>query len=120
MVGAILISPFEKAGRFAQVLHRDDLQAGHHRRFGRVFRGHQHAGLAFRPRAQGDGQNPFDGPHRAVSASSPTMTKLSSWSDFDLFAGRQHAEGDGQIETRPFLLHVGRREIDGRAAQREI
>ena len=27
---------------------------------------------------------------------------------FDLFAGGQHADGDGQVEARPFLLHVGR------------
>ena len=59
---------FEKADGLAQVLHRDDLQAGDHGGLGGVFRRDQDAGLALRPRAQRDGQHAFDRPHRAGRA----------------------------------------------------
>ena len=35
----------------------------------------------------------------------------------DLLADGEDSDGDGKIETRPFLLHVGGREIDGGAAE---
>jgi len=37
-----------------------------------------------------------------------------------LFAGGQHADGDGQVEARPLLFHVGGREVDGRASHRKF
>ncbi len=39
---------------------------------------------------------------------------------FNLFAGGQHPQRDGQIETGAFLFHIGGREIDGGAAHREF
>jgi hypothetical protein len=36
-----------------------------------------------------------------------------------LFAGSDHADGDRQVEARPFLFHIGWREVDGSAAESE-
>jgi len=38
----------------------------------------------------------------------------------ELFAGGQHADGNGQIEAWPLLFHIGRCEIDGAAAHRKF
>ena len=35
---------------------------------------------------------------------------------FNLLAGGQHPQRDGQIKTGPFLPHVGGRQVDGGAA----
>ena len=66
------------------------------------------------------GSTPLTGRTAPVSASSPTMMKLSNWSDCELVTGRQHADGDGQIETRPLLFDIGRGQIDGRAAHGKL
>ena len=101
-------------------MNRDDLQAGDHGGFGGIFRRNQHAGFAVRPRAQGDRQNALARAHRAGQRQFADDDKIVELVGFDLFAGGQHAERDGQIEARPFLFHVGGREIDGRAAHREF
>ena len=110
---------FEEAGGFAQVVDRDDLQAGDHRRFGGVFRRDQHADLAFCPRAQGNGQHAFDRAHAAVERQLAHHDEIVELVGLDLFAGGDHADGDGQVEARPFLLHVGRGQVDGGAAESE-
>jgi hypothetical protein len=56
---------FEKLRGFAQILHRNDLQAGDDRRFGGIFRRHEHAGFAVGFRANRHRQNPLHGTHRA-------------------------------------------------------
>ena len=66
---------FQKLRGFAEILHRNDLQAVHHRGLRGVFGGNQNAGLAVRLRAQGNRQNPFARRTAPVSASSPTTTK---------------------------------------------
>ena len=37
-----------------------------------------------------------------------------------LLAGGEHADGDGQVKTRPLFFDVGGREIDGRTTHREF
>jgi hypothetical protein len=37
-----------------------------------------------------------------------------------LFAGGEHANGDGEIKARTFLFHIGGREVDGGAAHGEF
>ena len=51
------------------------------------------------------GKTPLDGDPAPVSASSPTMTKLSSASSCSLAANM--AQRNWQIETRSLLFHVG-------------
>ena len=111
---------FQKLRRLAQILHRNDLQPGDDRRFGRVFGGHQHAGLAVGLRAQGDGQNALARTHRAGQRQFADDDEIVELVGFHLFAGGQHAQRDGQIKARPLLLHVGGREVDGGAAHRKF
>ena len=66
------------------------------------------------------GQHAFARAHRAGQREFADDDKVVELVGFDLFAGGQHADGDGQIEARPFLFHVGGREIDGRAAHRKF
>ena len=101
-------------------MDRDDLQAGNDGGFGGIFRRNEHADFAVRPRAKGDGQNALARAHRAGQREFADDDEIVELIGFDLFAGGQHAQRNGQIETRPFLFHVGGREIDGRAAHRKF
>ncbi len=111
---------FQKLRRLAQVLNGNYLQAGDDRGFGGVFRRNQHANFAFTSRAKRHRQNSFAGPNRARQRQFANGDEILELVGLDLLAGCQHAERDGQIKTRPFLFHVGGREIDGRAAHREF
>jgi hypothetical protein len=113
--GAILISPSRKLRGLAQILNRDDLQAGDDGGFGGVFRRNEHADFAFGLGAQRDRQNAFARTHRAGQREFADDDEIVELVGFDLFAGGQHADGDGQVEARPLLFHVGGREVDGRA-----
>ena len=111
---------FEKAGGLAQILHRNDLQALDDRGLGGVFRRHKHADLAFGLGAQRDRQNALARTHRAGQREFAHDDEIVKLVGFDLFAGGQHADGDGQVEARPFLFHVGGREVDGGAPHRKF
>ena len=120
LVGRNFDFAFEKTGRLAQILDRDDLQPVNNGRFSGIFRRHEHAGFAVGPRAQRDGQNAFARTHRAGQREFADDDEIVELIGFDLFAGGQHAERDGQVEARSFLFHVGGREVDGRAAHRKF
>ena len=111
---------FEKTRRLAEILHRDNLQAGNDGGFGGIFRRNEHPGLAVRPRAEGDGQNAFGRAHRAGQREFTDDDEIVELIGFELFAGGQHAQRNRQIKSRSLLFHVGGREIDGRAAHREF
>ena len=66
------------------------------------------------------GSTPLHRTHRAGQRQFADHDEIVELVGFDLFAGGQHADGDGQIEARPFLFHVGGREIDGGAAHRKF
>ena len=101
-------------------MHRDDLQPFDDGGFGGVFRRHEHADFAVGACAQRNGQHSFARTHRAGQREFADDDEVVELVGFDLFAGGQHADGDGQIEARPFLFHVGGREVDGRAAHRKF
>ena len=82
--------------------------------------GHEHADLALRLGAQRDGQHALARPHRAGEREFADHDEIVELVGFDLFARGQHADGDGQIEARPFLFHIGGREVDGGAAHRKF
>ena len=111
---------FEKLRRLAQVLNRNDLQAGDDGGFGGVFGGNEHADFAVGLRANRHRQNAFALAHRAGEREFADGDEIVELVGFDLFAGRQHSERDGQIKARPLLFHVGGREVDGRAAHRKF
>ena len=111
---------FEKARGFTQILNGDDLQPFHDGSFGGVFRRNKHADPAVGARAQGDGQNALARTHRAGEREFPHDDKIVELVGFDLFPGGEHAQRDGQVEARPFLFHVGGREVDGRAPHRKF
>jgi len=64
--------------------------------------GHQHAFVAFGPSAPGDGQNAFDVAHAAGKRQLAHQDIIVKQIGTHLIAGRQHAHGDGQIETGAF------------------
>src|SRR5687767_4267398 len=120
VLGADLDFAFEEPGGFAEILNGNDEKALDYGGFGRVFRWDEYAGFAFRFRTQRDGKNSFHRTHRAGERQFADHDKVIELIGFNLFAGREHRDGDGQIEARPFLLHVRRREIDGGPAHRRL
>jgi hypothetical protein len=111
---------FEELRGFAQILNGDDLKAGDDGGFGRVIHGDEHAGFSVRFGAQGNRQNAFARAHCARQREFADNDEIIQLIRLNLFAGREHADGDGEIKTRPFFFHVGRREIDRRAAHGEF
>ena len=65
-----------------------------------------------------DRQHAFHRPNRASQCKFADKTEFLEFFRIDFFAHRDHAERDRQIETGPFFLNVGRREIDRGAATR--
>ena len=65
---------------------------------------------------QAIGKHSFDRAHRAVQRQFAHHHKVVQLVAAQLLAGPEHADGDGQVKTRPFLLDIRRREIDGGAA----
>ena len=110
----------QKTGRLTQIPHGDYAEAGNYRRFGGVFGRHQHARLAFLTGTQGDGQDAFDRADRAIERQFAHHDKILELIGFDLFAGGGHPDGNGQVKAWSLLLHVGRGEIDRRAAKAEV
>ena len=86
---------FQEADRLTQIPNGNDLQAGNHGRFRRILRGHQDADFAFRPRPQGDGQDAFDGTHRAREGKFAHHHEILQLVGFELLAGCCHADCDG-------------------------
>ncbi len=111
---------FQKTRRFAKILNRDDLQPFDNGGFSGVFRRHEHADHAVGAGAQGDRQHALARTHRAGQGEFAHDDEIVELVGLDLFAGGQHAERNGQIEARPLLLHVGGREVDGRAPHRKL
>ena len=66
------------------------------------------------------GRMPLHGRTRAGEREFADDDKIIELVGFDLFAGGEHPNGDGQIKARPFLFHVGGREVDGGAAHRKF
>ena len=77
-VGESLISPSRKCGGFAEVLDGNDLQAGDDGGFGRVLGRDEQPTLALDRARRAMGKTPLHGRTAPLSASSPTITKLSS------------------------------------------
>ena len=111
---------FQKTGGLAQILNRDDLQALDDRGLRGVFRRNEHADPAVRAGAQGHRQHALARTHRAGQRQFAHDDEIVELVGFDLFAGGQHADGDGQVKARPLLFHVGGREVDGRASHRKF
>ena len=110
---------FEKVCSLAEILDWDDLQAFNHRRFRRILCRNKYADLAVLFRSDSDGQNPFARSHRTGKREFADGNEVIELIRFNLLTCRQHAERDRQIKARPFLLHIGGREIDGGAPVRK-
>ena len=66
------------------------------------------------------GRTPLHRTHRAGQREFADDDEVVELVGFHLFAGGEHADGDGQVEARPFLFHVGGRKVDRGAAHREF
>ena len=64
------------------------------------------------PRPPRDGQHTLDRTHRAGQRQFARHDKIIQLIGLQLLARGQHPDGDGQIKTRPLLLHVGGGEVD--------
>jgi hypothetical protein len=111
---------FEEFGRLAEIADGNHAQALDDGGFGGVLGGHENAGASVPTRLDGDGQHAFDGTHGAGQGQFAHHDETVQPVGLDLFARRQHAQGDGQIETRTFLLDVGGRQIDGGPPQGKL
>ena len=80
--------PFQKAGRFAQVLDRNDLQPLDDGGFGGIISGHKQSSFAISSRPQRDRQDPFDHAHGAGQSELTDEDKLWQPIALKLFAGR--------------------------------
>ena len=111
---------FEKLRGLAEILHRNDIQAGHHGGLGGVFGGNQNPNFPVRLRLERNRQNAFATPHAAGEREFADDDKIVELVGFDLFAGGEHSDRNRQVEARPFFFHVRRREVDGGLAHRKF
>ena len=96
------------------------MQTGDDRSFGRIFGRHENAGFPGRPGPQGNRQDAFDRAHPAGQGQFADDDEIIQLIRFDLFAGGEHAQRDGQVKTWPFFFDVGGRQIDGGLAHGEF
>jgi hypothetical protein len=111
------LAPNELIG-FPQILHAKDVDALDHGGFARVRRRYDDRAFPPPPRFERDRQHALDRAHRAIERELADKTETVEWVALDFFRGRDHAEGDRQIEARTFLFDIGRREIDRGAPAR--
>src|SRR6266404_8479840 len=71
-------------------------------------------------RAKGHGQDAFDGTDGSGEGEFTDHGEVVELVGLDLFAGGEHADGDGEVEAGAFLFDVGGGEIDGGAAHGEL
>jgi hypothetical protein len=111
---------FQEAGSFAEVADRDDVESFDDGGFGGIFLRDQESSLAVLAGLPRDGEDAIDradGPGEGEFADHGEVVQLAG---VELFAGGQHADGNGEIETGAFLAHVRRGEVDGGAAHGEF
>ena len=89
------------------------------RGFGGVFDRDKETDFAAGARLKSDGQDAFDRTDGAGEGEFADDDEVLELVGGELFAGGEHAEGDGQIEARAFFAEVGGREVDGGAALRK-
>ena len=92
---------------------RIDVDALDHGGLGGVGRGQNQVGNVFFARQDGHRQHARHGAHAAVEAQFAHQQKAAQVVGPQRAIGAQDADGDGQIEARAFLLHVGGRQVDG-------
>src|SRR5438552_2560820 len=118
--GSDLLLPFQKRGGFAQVGHRNDIQAGDDRGFGGIFGRNENTDPTISASAQRNGQHAFDGPDRAGQRQLADDGEVFQLVGFDLLGGGSNSDGDGQVEAGAFLFYISGREIDGDTTQRNF
>ena len=115
-----LIRPIQRLDGFGQRAHETDLDAFDDARFGRILRRQQQASESQPPRRDGNRQHAANRVDRAVQRQFAddhgVVNRLAGQ-----WAGRgEQAQRDRQVERRPGLPHVGRREVDGDAMVGEV
>ena len=98
-------------------LHRIDGNAVHHRGLRRVAGRNIDLLQAGVPRGNDHRQHPAHRAHLALQGKLPDEGGLCGFG-FQLSAGAQQCQQQRQVVYRAFLFHIGRRQIDGNAADR--
>ena len=101
---------FQVAEHLAQRGYRIDVQFLHQRGLGRIVAWNDQRAHPQGPGRQRDGEHPRHGPNAAVEGEFAKQHRPIQVGA-DLFGRRQNAHRHGQVERRPFLSHVGRREV---------
>jgi len=100
----------EKVPRLFEIPDGKHLDAVDHRRFGRIRLRHEQAAPPPALRFQRDRQHPLHRPHRAIEPQLPHHTAILRI-EWLCPTRRDHRQRDGQIERRPFLFQIRRREV---------
>lgn len=97
---------------FLQSADRHHVESGYDRRFAGVGARDEDAADAVTPRLRRDRQHTPHRPDRAVERELAEHDRVAQVTHWDEPGGREHAEGDGQVETRTDFADIGRREVD--------
>ena len=108
-----VLRPIEEVHQVAEEGHGDHLETLHQGRLARIVRRHDQALQLLLPGHEGRWQDPLHALHAAVQGKLPHDQVVPEPLALDEPFGRQDPQGDGQIETGPFLADVGRSEIHG-------
>lgn len=108
--------PGEETVGVAQALDPVDVDPLDDAGFDRIFLGHENRPQPLLFRLKGEREDAFDRTDPSIEGELTrhgTLLERPVGERAILLLGeRDHADGDGQVETRPFLAKIGRREID--------
>jgi hypothetical protein len=110
----------ERRGGLRQGVDGDDAEAFDHRGFPRVARRQQDGRQPLASRRGRDRQHPAGRLDAAVERQLSKQHDVVHLPALNRARGREHAEGDGEVERRPRLADVRRRQVHGDAMRGEL
>jgi hypothetical protein len=118
--GLLAVRVVKVGHHLQQVLHPNHFHLAHHRRLQRVCGRHHEPPLARFARMECDRQHAIHGTHAAIQRQLAHNQRLLQPIQWDLLRDRQNAHRNRQVVGGSLFAHIGRREIDGQFAQREV
>ena len=106
---------FQQVDRLAQVGDAIDIDALDQAGFAGVVQRNEDGAVPGVFRLQGEGEDSLDRAHAPVEGEFADDGALFQGAVLEFLAERDNADGDGQIEARALLAHIGGGEIDGGA-----
>ena len=109
----------QETHHLGKTLHTKDVDVLDHRGFGAVGTGQDQTFEPLPPNGCGDGQRTADGLDRAVERKLSHQQVVGEAGRLHGPLSRDDAHGHGQVVAGPFLLDVGRCEVDGDSLRRK-